>query len=79
VIEHLSIREELMKILFLLRHRRVLFDDVFDTKWIGWYSTAEKAQAAIDRAVLLEGFRDYPDGFELFEVEVDKVYFEEGF
>lgn len=68
-----------MKVLFLLRHRRVLFDDVCDTKWIGWYSTAEKAQATIDRSVLLEGFRDYPDGFELLEVEVDKIYFENGF
>lgn len=58
------------------RHRRVLFDDVFDTKWVGWYSTAEKAQAAIDRAVLLGRFRDHPDGFELLEVEIDEVYFE---
>jgi hypothetical protein len=79
VIEHLSIREELMNALFLLRHRRILFEDVFDTKWIGRYSTAEKTQAAIDRAVLLEGFRDYPDGFELHEVEVEKAYFENGF
>jgi hypothetical protein len=49
---------------------------VFDTKWVGWYSTAEKAQAAIDRAVLLGRFRDHPDGFELLEVEIDEVYFE---
>jgi len=68
-----------MKALFLVRHRRILFDDVFDTKWIGWYSTPEKAREAIDRAVLLEGFRDYPGGFELLEIEVDKVYFDTGF
>lgn len=68
-----------MEVLFLLRHRRNLFDDVYDTKWIGWYSTAENANAAIDRSILLEGFRDYPNGFELLEVDVDKVYFDEGF
>lgn len=68
-----------MDVVFLLRHHRVLFDDVYDTKWIGWYSTAEKAHEALQRTRKLEGFRDYPDNFETLEVEVDKIYFDEGF
>lgn len=63
-----------MEKLFIVKHRHVLYDDVYDTKSIGWYSSREKANAAIERSKLMEGFRDYPEGYAIVEIEVDRIY-----
>lgn len=60
--------------LFIVKHRRVLYEDVYDTKSIGWYSNHSKAIDAIERSRGLEGFRDHLDGYAITEIEVDRIY-----
>jgi putative ABC transport system substrate-binding protein len=48
-------------------------------KFIGVYSSEERARAAVDRAKQLSGFRDYPDGFSVDPYEVDMDHWTEGF
>jgi hypothetical protein len=60
--------------LYIVKHRHVLYDDVYETKSIGWYSSRAKAIEAIERSKVLEGFRDYPDGYAIVEIEVDRIY-----
>jgi hypothetical protein len=50
-----------------------------EEKFIGIYSTEEKAKAAIARLRTLPGFRDYPDGFEIHRQRVDATGWNEGF
>jgi homoserine kinase type II len=54
-------------------------DDDEETKLIGIYSTKEKAEAAILRVKDKPGFRDYPDGFEIFEHTLDRDGWVDGF
>jgi hypothetical protein len=35
----------------------------------------ENAAEAVERSKVLEGFRDYPDGYLVMEIEVDDIYF----
>ena len=59
--------------LYLAKHRRRLHDDAFSTWLIGWYSTRAKAEAAVARAVMLPGFRDFPKAFVIWELELDEI------
>lgn len=68
-----------MRALFLVKHRRVLNDNVYENKFIGWYSSRTIADEAVERSRLLEGFRDYPDGYLVVEIDVDRIYLPEGF
>ncbi|QWT18987.1 hypothetical protein KPL74_14680 [Bacillus sp. NP157] len=63
-----------MKVLYLVKHRRLLHDDVFSTWFIGWYSTRANAEAAIARSAPLPGFCDFPTAFVIWELEVDEIY-----
>ena len=63
-----------MTTLYLVKHRRRLYDDVLSHWLIGWYSTRAKAEAAVARAVLLPGFRDFPTAFVSWELELDEIY-----
>jgi len=61
-----------MKI-YKLIHKRPLGEstDHFDTKQIGIYSSFEKAHAVKEKyAKELDGFNDYPQYFEIEEIEV---------
>lgn len=46
---------------------------------IGIYSTQKKMEEAIIRLKQVEGFRVYPDGFDYYELVVDRTSWEEGF
>jgi hypothetical protein len=46
---------------------------------IGVYRTQEAANAAINRLRGRPGFRDYPEGFNVYEQILDKDHWEEGF
>lgn len=46
---------------------------------LGTYSTRELAEAAIQRVRDKEGFRDWPAGFRIVEMEVDRTLWEDGF
>ena len=48
-------------------------------KLVGTYSTREKAEKAIARLLPLAGFRDWPGGFRIYEVMLDRDLWPEGF
>lgn len=48
-------------------------------KLLGIYSSREKAEQALAGLRVKPGFRDYPDGFELYEAALDETCFTEGF
>lgn len=48
-------------------------------KHIGIHVDEAGALASIQLLRDLEGFRDHPDGFHLFSIEVDRIYWSEGF
>jgi len=50
---------------FLVRHTREIYDGIDDIKFIGVYSTEEKAQLAIEHAKTLPGFKETQDGFHV--------------
>lgn len=66
-------------IVYKLYHIRTRPDGEDDEKLIGIYTTEEKAKAAIERVKGAPGFRDYPDGFEIFEHRLDEDGWVEGF
>jgi len=61
----------------LLWFRREGLDeaDIF----IGAYSSEEQAKAAIERLRKKDGFVDFPQGFEINQVELDRDRWIEGF
>jgi hypothetical protein len=50
-----------------------------DCSLIGVYSTCQNAEAAIERAKVLPGFRDYPDYFLIDSYELNKDHWTSGF
>jgi hypothetical protein len=50
-----------------------------DCSLIGVYSDRVKAEAAVERAKLLPGFRDYPDTFVVDPYELDEDHWTSGF
>ncbi|MDU7522432.1 MAG: hypothetical protein E7K72_13745 [Roseomonas mucosa] len=48
-------------------------------KLIGIYSSEEKASQAMARMRRLPGFRDWPGGFRIYEVTLDRDLWPEGF
>ncbi len=69
-----------MEKVYLLTHVRVISEeDSEDMKIIGIYSTKALAEEAFMRKKLFEGFRDFPDGFEIACYELNRDYWSEGF
>jgi hypothetical protein len=72
-----------MGTLFLLWHSRPreggIDEHDTDDKLVGVYSSAAKAEAAKQRKLQFEGFRDYPDCFLVDEYEIDTDAWGEGF
>jgi hypothetical protein len=72
-----------MRTVFLLWHSRPvkggLDENDTDDKLVGAYSSTVEADAARERKLQFEGFRDYPDCFLVSEYEVDKDAWSEGF
>ena len=70
-----------MTVLFMLWHSYQPDPDIDhdEEKFIGIYSTEEKAKAAMERVRTQPGFRDYPDGFEIHPQRVDATGWDEGF
>lgn len=68
-------------VVYMLEHTHEFDDGHEDLKLIGHYSTREKAEAALAKVRDQPGFRDHPEGFEIWEVEVDSdiVGWPEGF
>ncbi|WP_298885302.1 hypothetical protein [uncultured Bradyrhizobium sp.] len=72
-----------MRTVFLLWHsyprEKGLDEHDTEDKLVGVYSSAAEAEAAKMRKLQFEGFRDYPDCFQVCEMEVDKDAWSEGF
>lgn len=66
-------------ITYVAQHCHIKYDDEEDIKFIGVYSTREKAQAAIERLKTQPGFQDTPDGFCIDEYVVDQDHWTEGY
>jgi hypothetical protein len=58
---------------FLVHHIRELDDDADEVKFIGVFSTEEKALAAVDVIKNEIGFCDFPNGFEIEPQDVDRI------
>ena len=68
-----------MASVFVLQHVHSREDGVEDVKFIGVYSSREKAQAAAARLGGLPGFAEVPDGFHVDEYRVDQDQWAEGY
>lgn len=64
---------------FMASHERESPEGHDDLKIIGIFETAAQAHAAIESLRDKEGFRDYPEGFEVSELELGQVGWTEGF
>jgi hypothetical protein len=64
---------------FVLQHMHTREDCAEDVKFIGVYSSREKAQAAVARLDRRPGFVDAPDGFHIDEYRVDQDHWVEGY
>jgi hypothetical protein len=58
-------------VVYMLEHTHEFEDGHEDLKLIGHYSTRKKAEAALALVRNQPGFRDNPEGFEIWEVAVD--------
>jgi hypothetical protein len=67
-----------MASVFVLQHVHVRDDDAEDAKFIGVYSSREKADAAVARLGRQPGFSEAPDGFHVDEYRVDQDHWVEG-
>lgn len=68
-----------MMSVFVLQHSHSMEDGVEDVKFVGVYSSHEKAQAAVARLGRVSGFSDAPDGFHIDEYRVDQDQWVEGY
>ena len=64
---------------FVLQHAHELGNGQEDVKLIGVYSTAQKAEQAIERLRNLPGFRDARGAFSVDRYEVDVDHWVEGY
>ena len=67
-----------MKSVFIVEHSYEK-NSCDETKFIGVYSSAEKAQATVERLKQQPGFRDRPQDFQVNEVDLDKDHWTEGY
>ena len=63
-------------ILYIVEHLHILYDDVEDIKFLGVFSTKEKAEKAIQILSKQPGFKDFPKIIDDNDIENDVI---EGF
>ncbi|MBL8792736.1 MAG: hypothetical protein JNM56_02395 [Planctomycetia bacterium] len=68
-----------MASVFVLQHVHSREDGNEDVKFIGVYSSREKADGAVARLSHLPGFSDAPDGFHVDEYRVDRDQWVDGY
>ena len=68
-----------MTIVFVVQHVHSREDGEEDVKFIGVYSSREKADGALVRLRRLPGFSDAADGFHVDEHRVDQDQWVEGY
>ena len=68
-----------MASVYVVQHVHSRDDGAEDVKFIGVYSSRDKADAAVARLSLQPGFSDAPDGFHVDEYRVDQDHWVEGY
>jgi hypothetical protein len=68
-----------MNYVFVLQHDHEIDEDNEDVKFIGVYSTHEKAEEAVKRLITQPGFRDTQEGFSIDKYDIDKDNWCEGY
>ena len=68
-----------MTTVYLLWHEYEEDDDDGDEKLIGVYSTEEKAKQAAEALKDQPGFKDWPQGFNVYSCTLDETSWVEGF
>lgn len=68
-----------MASVFVLQHVHSREGGVEDVKFIGVYSSREKADSAAARLRRQPGFVDVPDGFSIDEYRIDQDHWVEGY
>jgi hypothetical protein len=66
-------------ILYIVQHVHTINEDEDDIKFIGVYSSIEKAKSAVCRLKFMPGFRDNPETFSIDVYELDEDNWIEGF
>ncbi len=67
---------------YIVYHMYYLDEDKIDdeeSKMIGVYTTRKKAKKAMERALKLPGFKEYPDKFIIDRCKLDEDHWKEGF
>ena len=55
-------------------------DDLEEVKFIGVFSSMEKAQEVVNKLILQPGFRNHPiDAFQINKIKIDRIGWNEGF
>ncbi|QNL96867.1 serine kinase [Treponema sp. Marseille-Q4132] len=60
-------------ILYIVGHLHILYDDVEDIKFLGIFSTKEKAKKAIQMLSKQPGFKDFPKIIDDNDIETDVI------
>jgi len=70
-----------MEFVYLLWHTHLdeNLDGGEDVKLIGVYSSRKNAEEALSRSKYLNGFKDFPDGFDISVNKLDKDEWVSGF
>lgn len=68
-----------MASVFVLQHVHAREDGAEDVKFIGVYSSRERADATAARLGRLPGFSEAPNGFHVDEYRVDQDHWVEGY
>ena len=68
-----------MTTIYMLWHVRETVSGHEDEKFIGAYSTEDKAKEAIERLKTQVGFKEYPNDFQIHPCILDETGWEEGF
>ena len=66
-------------VIYLVYHDYELPHSLDNAKFIGAYSTEDEAQAAIERAMRLPGFKDFPDSFIVDACKIGSDHWPSGF
>ena len=68
-----------MKSVFVLQHVHEFEDGEEDVKFIGVYSSKEKAENAISRLIQQPGFKKTENGFYIDQYKMDMDHWTEGY
>ncbi len=64
---------------YVLQHVHSVENDLEDVKFVGVYSSRDKAEAAIKRLSRAPGFSEAANGFHVDEYQIDKDHWVEGY